>query len=287
MLLKQLNIIKTFFVVYTLSLSTIVTATEIEAGKLYKGPTRVSSSIFGLSINIPKAYQGALMGEAFVIEPVKNPQGSIYILAMPMSLQEAQQTMASGFPLGQNIYLSPVSRPRIHGKKITANYRVQGGDRNTKAYVITELTSNGNGIAFIALYKSQAANQFKKIVNKISNSTQSSKPKSSGFWGKALSGRKLIYMYNGRGTSYQERKEMVLCSNGQFYQSNNSSGSSGDAISIGRSGADGRWIANGNRSSGMLYLQFSNGNVAEYELRLNGESLFLNGTKYFYKSAGC
>lgn len=262
-------------------------ATEIGAGRIYLGPSSVESSIYGISIQIPKGFRGALMGEIFVIESVQNPQGSIYITAMPASLADVQQTMASGFSLGQGIYLAPLSQPLIKGNEVSGNFRVQGADSASQAFVVAKVTASGNAIAFIGVYKSQVTNNFKTIVKTIADSTRASKPKSSGFWGQALAGRKLIYLYNGRGANYQERKEIVLCANGSFYQSGSSSGSSGSAISLGRSSADGRWLANGSQTSGTLYLQFSNGEESEYELNLQGESLYMNGSKYFYESTNC
>lgn len=264
-----------------------VYAVEIEEGRLYNGPVKVESSLYGLSINIPSGYRGALAGESFVIEPAQNPQGSIYVIAMPMSLAEVQQTMASGFPLGSGVYLVPTSQPHTAGQTVSASYNAQGAGQGNKAYVVTQVTGNGNGIAFIAVYKRDAAKQFKSVLGKISGSTRASQPRSSGFWGQALSGRKLIYMYNGWGTNYSERKEIVLCGNGSFYQSGSSSSASGSAMSLGRSNADGHWIASGSQSGGVLRLQFNNGNEAEYKLSMKGESLYLNGTKYFYESGGC
>ena len=98
-----------------------------------------------------------------------------------------------------------------------------------------------------------------------------------------LGGEKLLYMYTGNG--YSERKDIVLCSSGTFYQTTGMGGfttNNVDGPSFAATGGKrGTWAISPTGSK--LMMSFQNGGIVEYTLsaRRAGNEIGMNGQRYF------
>jgi hypothetical protein len=123
-----------------------------------------------------------------------------------------------------------------------------------------------------------------ETVIAIAKSVQFEKPVTgSGAFATQLKGKHLLFLYTGSG--YSERKDIYLCSSGEFYQSNDMGGfnpnDSADSSFGSRRAAHGTWSITGEA----LTLRFRSGGNTRYTLakRAAGNEIGLNGQRFFVK----
>lgn len=177
-----------------------------------------------------------------------------------------------------------------------------------KAFIAGVLNPHGLGVTVMALTSTAAYTQrHQQLVNEVVNSLQFSKPIKPPIvdeWKQTLKGAKLTYMdsyyssgpsYGGYSTGggYSSKVEIVLCQNGAFADSRNSSlsvdtgGAFGNTADSGQ--GNGSWTVVGNHRGGAsLQLNYRDGSQAVYELDYREKKTYLNNTRYFRTyDSGC
>jgi hypothetical protein len=147
---------------------------------------------------------------------------------------------------------------------------------------------HGGGVAIASLTDDKNAETGLRGAIEVADTILFSKPQESPAnkeWQNLLRGKHLIYYYSGNG--YSERRDIWLCSSGNFYMSFDGSSLSG--MGSGAVGANNRgsWRVTSAGSAGsQLILQFQNGQTRQYNLnqRQSTGEIFLDNNRYFVKS---
>ena len=150
-------------------------------------------------------------------------------------------------------------------------------------------SGNGGGVVVVSITDQTNSVTGFNTATAIANSILFFQPKVSAASEKVralLAGKRLIYLYTGSG--YSERKDIILCSNGSFYQSTDMGGFStndvdGPSFSA-RGGKRGRWSMSS--TGGKLVLSFEGANAVEYTLsaRQAGNEIGMNGKRWFVQT---
>ncbi|OZG74997.1 hypothetical protein BTA51_00925 [Hahella sp. CCB-MM4] len=280
-------------------------AAEIQTNQLYQGGTQVQSSDIGLGVTIPESWQGALpAGSSFFVIESAALQATILLYAEQMSKSQLQQTMSQSIPLDASIQLVPTSAPRAEGDLLIADYQVPARPE-LKARIIGRTGSNGLSVALITLTPSQDPAGVFNIAKDTAMKLNFFQPKQSatstggsGSWQEYMRGRYIARYYSG--SSYHEKQEIWLCSNGEFHTSGDSGGYGGGASGAYGNRGTGRWRAEGSLpGQGVLVLQYGpgyqfegstgdsdwsesgpGGEQARYRLSLYNDKLYLDDTQW-------
>lgn len=148
---------------------------------------------------------------------------------------------------------------------------------------------DGGGVVVVSITdEANAVTGFNTAVA-IANSIEFFQPKISEIAGRVrslLAGKRLLYLYTGNG--YSERKDLVLCSNGVFYQSLDMGGFSAgnvDGPSFAATGGKrGRWSISPDGSR--LVMAFDTAGTVQYTLsaRQASNEVGMNGQRWFVQS---
>ena len=285
--------------------SSLLFAVELQTNQLYTGGTTVESSSIGLGLKIPEGWQGGLpAGSSLFIIESSALQASILLYAEQMTKSRLQQTMQQQIPLDANTVLVPVSPPRNEGELLVADYQIPSNP-NLKARVIGRTGNNGLSVALISVSAGGQTDSVWQTTKQLSLQLQFFQPKQAantsggaGSWQEYMRGRYIARYYSG--SSYHEKQEIWLCSNGQFHTSGDTGGYGGGASGATSNQGTGQWRAEGSVSGqGVLVLQYGpgysyegstgdsewsetgpGGNQARYALSLYNDKLYLDDTQW-------
>lgn len=150
-------------------------------------------------------------------------------------------------------------------------------------------SSSGGGVIVVSIADEANAVTGFNTAAAIANTIEFFQPKVTAMAAKVhslLAGKKLLYLYTGNG--YSERKDVILCSNGVFYQSLDMGGfSSGnvDGPSFAATGGKrGRWSISADGSK--LVMAFDTAGTVQYTLsaRQASNEIGMNGQRWFVQS---
>jgi len=144
----------------------------------------------------------------------------------------------------------------------------------------------GTGVVIVGLSDEKNATASFEAGIAIANSVLFAKPTagSTGPFVSILKGKHLLYLFTGSG--FSERKDIYLCSSGEFYHSSDMGGfnpnDSGDSSFGSRRSTHGTWSIDGTT----LLLRFRNGGTTQYRLakRPASNEIGLNGQRFFVRA---
>lgn len=249
------------------------------------GQAKLSSETEGYSFTVPREWQSEASAEGFALA---NSAKTIVIAVKGHSYANFQAFAAEANLERDGLTL--VGEPKAFEG---GNYfRTTKGKLLIDTFVVFSTTTSG-GAVVIAFSESANADAALRSAAEVTESLTFSKPKTSPISGqvrKLLSGKHMLYLYTASG--YSERKDIVLCSNGTFYQSLNMGGFSPNDVggpSFGaRGGKTGSWSIS--PTGQKLVLRFASGGTTEYQLsaRQASNEIGMNGQRWFVKSqTGC
>jgi len=245
---------------------------------------RHSSDGDGYSFAAVKGWTNTASGDGFVIV---NPAKTIVIAVKGHSYKDFASFAADANLERDGLEL--VGKPQeVRGGQIfrTVKRSPQGTAVIDTAVVFK---SSGGGVVVAAITdEANAVTGFNTAVA-IANSIEFFQPKVSATAEKVrsvLAGKRLLYLYTGNG--YSERKDVVLCSNGVFYQSLDMGGFSAGNVdgpsfaAIG--GKRGRWSVSADGSK--LLMAFDTVGTVQYTLsaRQASNEIGMNGQRWFVQS---
>lgn len=247
------------------------------------GERRLTHKTDGYDLVLPGGWNSESNAEGFALV---NPAKTIVVVVKGHSYQNFA-SFADDADLAQD-GLQLVSEPREiqGGNHFRAARRMPEGVLVVDTFVM--FSPHGGGVVVAALSDEKDAEANLKAGVDIAASIRFARPQVSPAAGQArarLSGKHLIYLYTASG--YSERKEIILCASGTFYQSTNQSGLSsggGSVASLAGSGAaSGQWTIS--PDGGRLIMRFQNGGTSEYQIsaRESSGEIGLNGQRFFIK----
>ncbi len=266
--------------------------TEAVANKTFESNTRIKISSIGLTLTVPQGWRGSMSDEVFLMET--DNIGSIVITSDNSNEEESRQIMSNTIDIGDGIFLQPNTQVNKEDNILWAEYEVFGAAQPTVGYIIKVMGSNDNGYLIVAIAPKNQLVALESAIETtvdsmsyfqpttttppISANTQTNN--SNHYWAKELAGLSLTTAYGS--PSYRSRITIVLCSDGNFSRSKETIG-----FITGYKKRDGQWSTSGDKNSGILQLNYNDGEVDNYELSMEDEMLFLNGNNYLKEGASC
>ncbi|MBX3290832.1 MAG: hypothetical protein KF855_16065 [Acidobacteria bacterium] len=145
------------------------------------------------------------------------------------------------------------------------------------------------GVAVVAITDQANSEKGFNTALAIANSMEFAAPKASAVAEQvrqALAGKQLTYLYTASG--FSERKDIMLCRDGVFYQSTDmggfSPGNSNDGSFAATGNKTGKWLIGADGKT--LTLRFNNGAVSSFTVsaRQASNEVGLDGQRYFVRS---
>lgn len=254
----------------------------------------------GIKFTIPSGWKGAETEAGYLMASDQIP-GLIFL--MPHS-ETNIQTLKEGAKEGivdEGIQLRLVSDfDEVGTEGIGAQFEgiIQG--EYAKAYVAAVVNPFGKGVTIMSATSSnQYTDQYKNLAHQVAMSLKFTEPIESAVtkeWRQTLAGAKLTYLkssyssgasYDGYSTysGYSRHEEILLCPNGLFYYTDNSSSSFDSGGGFGSIGGNdqgnGKWEVTGIGNKSSLNLHFNDGRDFNYSLTYEGGKTYLSGSRYF------
>jgi len=275
-----------WFLAASLAVATGPTAAQIQPGRIYTGGERIGDPELGLHLTIPAGWSGRLSpdGESFLLAS-ESGGGYLVVVADEMSEAQAREQMAEPVNLGSGIVLTPTGAVQdVASGHLSAGYSVSGAGSEFVGTVDTRLTQAGLAVAFILVSPPAVAQVQREEMREFAFSLGVMEPvvQSAGGndeWEPYLRGLYLARYFTRTG--YTESTELWLCSNGVFYYNSQGGGFGGGASGAAQGTGGGRWSATGAGRTGMLVLNWSNGEQSSMSLEYDYENnrMFVNGER--------
>jgi hypothetical protein len=217
-----------------------------------------------------------------------------FILILPHSynsLQELIDNSAQGFT-DEGVQLFPSGQiETLSNNSVGAEFSGTFKGVQAKAYVVGIVSPNGGGLLGLCLTTADKfSNRHRESAIELVKSVKFYTPKTDTALMQVLSGK--YYSYVG-----STERQLALCPNGVFYDSQESSYSGnfsnqyGNTGSWGAAGADngsGKWRAVGTRQAGTIIFTYNNGTEVEKQYQAERDAFYLDGVKYGYNGqANC
>ncbi len=247
-------------------------------------PERLSSDGDGYSFAAVKGWSNAASGDGFAIV---NPARTIVIAVRAHGYKDF-----AAFAADANLErdgLELVGKPQeVRGGQI---FRTVKRSSQGMAVIDTAVVFSASGVGVMVVSITDEANAgtgFNTAVA-IANSIQFFQPKVSATAEKVrsvLAGKRLLYLFTGSG--YSERKDILLCSNGVFYQATDMGGftpGNVDGPSFAATGGKrGRWSVSANGTT--LVMAFDTAGTVQYALsaRQASNEIGMNGQRWFVQN---
>jgi hypothetical protein len=244
---------------------------------------RLSNTAEGYSFVPPKDWKSESGAEGFVLA---NAAKTIVVAVKAHSYANFQTFMAGANLERDGLTLAAEPSEIMGGHIFRAVRRTPQGTAVIDTCVL--ISPYGGGIAIVAITDDKNAETSWQTALDIAGSVRFVKPEAGAAATKTqsiLSGKHLLYLYTASG--YSERKDLILCSSGTFYQTTDMGGFTTNDIDgpsfSARGGKSGVWSIGPNATK--LILRFQNGGTVEYQLsrRQASNEIGLNGKRFFVK----
>ena len=226
-----------------------------------------------------------------------------FIIIMPhnySSLQQMSNEAQGGIVDEESgIQLQPVGGFEPVGKNgLAVEFSGMAQGREARAYAIGLISPNGGGVTILAATETGSyTSVYPQFVRSIASSLTFIRPQPQAdasdtslmkyFAGKYYSYSSGSTMYGSAGTE----RQVMLCPDGQFYDSSEFSASGGgEGLNWGGANSQGgaaRWSIQGNKSQGSITIVRPNGKTERVQYQVTGEGgvILFNGIKFAYAGA--
>jgi hypothetical protein len=246
--------------------------------------SKLSSEAEGYTFTAPKGWVSERSAQGFGIA---NPPKTIVIAVTVHSYRDFASFAADANLEREGLEL--VGKPQdIRGGQ---TFRTVKRSPQGMAVIDTAIIfrPNGTGVVVVSITDEANATTGFNTAVEIANSIEFVQPKVSEMATRVrslLAGKRLIYLYTGNG--YSERKDIVLCSNGVFYQALDMGGFTPGNVEgpsfAATGGKRGRWSISANGAK--LVMAFDTAGTVEYTLsaRQASNEIGMNGQRWFVQS---
>lgn len=226
-------------------------------------------------------------------------RGFIIIMAHGYnSLQEMRAEAQEGIlDEGSGIELRPVSEFKTFGKNGLAGEfsgTVQG--QMAKAFAIGLISSDGGGVTIMAAVEEGSySSEYPGFVRSLASTLSFIRPQASQ--GAGPGDASLMTYFAGKYYSFSSgstisgsagtERRVMLCSNGQFYDSSEFSASGTDWGGANSRRGTARWKIQGDKRAGFITLIRPNGETERVTYQVTGEAgvILFNGIKFAFEGA--
>lgn len=242
------------------------------------------SEAYGYSFAAPAGWTTQASGEGYALV---DPANKILIAVKEHAYKDFAAFMAeANF---ERDGLEPVGKPQ----EVQGGHTFRTVKRTPKGIAVIDTTvlfsPHGGGVMIVAITDEANGKLGFESGLAIAGGVKFELPREGAAARKvrtALAGKQLTYLYTGSG--YSERKDILLCSSGTFYQSSDMGGFSPGNVDgpsfAATGGKSGTWSISGNGTR--LVLRFSGGSTTEFVIsaRQASNEVGLNGQRYFVQN---
>jgi hypothetical protein len=242
--------------------------------------TRFTDSSGAYSFAVPEKWKSETNTEGFALA---NSEKTVIVIVKSHTYANFEEFSADANLERDGLEL--IGKPQT----ITNGYAFRTAKRTPQGIVVIDtcvlFSTFGGGVVIVGLSDEKNATDSFDSGVAIANSVRFASPtvSSNGPFVSLLKGRQLLYLYTASG--FSERKDIYLCSSGEFYQSTDMGGfnpnDSGDGSFGSRRSSHGMWSVNGSS----LLLRFRNGGTTQFRLskRPASNEIGLNGQRFFVR----
>ena len=245
---------------------------------------RLANDAEGYGFAVPAGFAGQASGEGFALV---NDAKTIVVLVRSHAYRDFAAFIADANLERDGLEMAGKPQAITGG----TTFRTVKRTRHGLAVIDTSVVfgTAGGGVVVVAMSDEANGNaSFSKGIE-IAQSVRFEAPKPEAGDERVrrlLAGKNLLYLYTGNG--YSERKDILLCSTGRFYQSTGMGGFTTNDVDgpsfAATGGKTGTWaIAAGGKR---LVLRFAAGGVTNYNIsaRQASNEIGLNGQRFFVQS---
>jgi len=250
---------------------------ELEAGKRYSGPAKLSVSSLGVSMGLPANWSAEVYKKAVVLKHEKS-RNTIRLHAKHLSPTEAVNYLSTIHYMKGGIKIFPQERIIKINQHIYARaYRASGGIEQDSILLYTVLGPQERAVVVLAEYAKEDEAVVKTIsmnvVQTISFTPTMQLKNVMQDLKKRLQGLHLVYMK--RDGAYDEKHELWLCSNKRYMSLENRTVAGG--MSRIKEQKYGKWMAD----DGKLILQGDDGFDTIIKVAIKNRVLFFDGVRSY------
>ena len=269
-------------------------AEELQVDRVYASGTTVGSKVLGISLKVPKGYEGSVGGEFFVLS--RGEEAMVAVTAEEATLAQAKAYLSSPQDLGEGYYLTPTAAPVTKANTASVACTITHGLTTWPGEATIVIGPHGIGVGVIATASKSQFEAVKNVGRLVAKNTSFKKPfvpkpgKSSGKWVSKIAGHAL-QSYGGSSSydgSSRAKTKLTLCEDGTFRRYFSSGGySNSSTVSVSYAGNSryyGKWSVAGAK----LRLFYNDGDRAEFKLSTNDAGHFLmNGQRWLRADGEC
>ncbi len=259
---------------------------RLKPGAIYEQGDEIYAPRVGYKGVIPNGWFGTLPQEeeVFLLIPVGNAEGYMFINANPMDLKQLREEWDNALSLTDELVVTLKGEPKIEGNTMTGDFDVIGSQKPYKAHTVAIDGGYGWTLSIALLSPVERFDDFKESFDELVASSVVQEPSLGSVygdfdWAEFLQNKYLMsYMSS---TYIQEQDELWLCSDGSFRSKIKSKGKLVVDKSPYKGKRKGTWIAEGIGEAGKLMLTSSRGESVSLVMEIKDDKIFINGNRFF------
>ena len=247
-------------------------------------PERLGSEAEGYSFAVPKGFTGQASGEGFALV---NAAKTVLIAVKSHGCRDFNAFAADANLQQDGLELAGEPQAIKGGTTFRTTKRTDQGLVVMDTSVV--FMPAGGGVTVVAVSDQANSEAAFKVGIELAQSVRFERPNAVAADDRVrrmLAGKNLVYLYTGNG--YSERKDILLCSSGRFFQSTDMGGFDSkdvDGPSFAASGGKtGSWEVSGGGTR--LVLRFAGGGAVTFTLsaRQASNEIGMNGQRFFVQA---
>jgi len=259
---------------------------RLKPGAIYEQGDEIFAPRVGYKGVIPNGWFGTLPQEeeVFLLIPVGNAEGYMFINANSMNLKQLRKEWDNALSLTDELVVTLKGEPIIEGNTMTADFDVTGSQKPYKAHTVAIDGGHGWAISIALLSPLERFDDFMASFDQLVASSVVEEPSIGSVygdfdWAEFLQNKYLMsYMSS---THVKEQDELWLCPDGSFRSRIKSKGKLVVDKSPYKGKRKGTWNAEGIGEQGKLMLTSSRGESVSLVMEIKDDKIFINGNRFF------
>lgn len=279
---------KKLFIITLLTFSylSVISQDRLKPGAIYQQGEEIFAPMVGYRGVVPNEWFGTLPQEeeVFLMIPVGNADGYMFINANPMDLDQLRKEWNHDLSLTDELVISLKGEPIIKGNRMEGNFEVTGSREPYRGYAVAIDGGHGWTLSMSLLSPVNRYEKFRKDFDALVASSSVEEPSIGSIygdfnWPEFLKNKYLMSYLSS--TQYKEQDEIWLCADGTFRTKIKSKGRLVVEKSKYKGNKKGTWTAEGIGENGKLFLSFSKDDPVTLVMEIKDDKIFINGGRFF------
>jgi len=261
-----------------LLIGVVLHSEELEVGKVYTGPVKLSAPNFGASLMLPDGWDAQLVKQRGPLVLQSRSDSSRILMEANLSVTGSALAL-----LGEKIeyygleLFSPAQIKHMRPSQYYRLYQVEGSDTFSQALVYLVLGTQGRAVLLYGFFTPGGYEAMRQTMMTLSDTMgftaiRALPTQLTSLYMQIQGGHFVFYE---RRSSFSEKRELWLCLSGEtLLKSTQASANKTTRVKIGRRG---KWRLEGNR----LILEFVDGTEERYRVTQEQNTLYFDGAQTF------